>query len=162
MRRRRGEAVVVVAHIFPDDVSVRLGGKRGDDVRERLICSPAESAVGGFARPHSVARNAWITLGAGGGFAFVIPHRDKAAVRAGGDVWLPLSAGRGVGVQFERRAKGRATIGGANVADVARVTVAGIARVIDVMNDAVGPHGRLAPAHVPPVASPGELYMQAK
>jgi len=148
-------AVVIVAHIFRHNAWVRLAGKRRQNVREGFIRPPGDSVVGGLARKHLIAPNGGATLDTGlGGIALVIPHREKAAVRSGREVGLPLSLGRGIGVQLQWRAKGNATIHGADVEDISGIAVARVARVIDVVNDAA--HGRrLSPALVPPVATLG-------
>src|SRR5207247_1445385 len=68
----------------------------------------------------------------------VIPRCQEGASRADGKVGLPLGLSVvGVGVQLEWRGKGYAAVGGADVEDVGRVAVAGIAGIIDVMNYAV-------------------------
>ncbi len=104
-------AVVVVARIFRDDAWVRLAGQRGDYVGERIVSQPGQAVVVGLARPHSVTRNRRVALGAGGGLARVVPHREEGASRADRKVGLPLRTGSSIGVQFEWRAKGHATVG---------------------------------------------------
>ena len=59
---------------------------------------------------------------------------------------MPLRLGGiRVGVQLERRTEGHAAVGGADVKDVAGVTVTGVAGGIDEANDMVE-GGRLTPA----------------
>ena len=83
--------------------------------------------------------------------SLVIPHGEEAATGADRDVGLPLGLGGiGVVVQLEWCAKGLSLVRGANVEDVSRVTGGSVARVIDVVNDAVE-RSRLAPAHMSPV-----------
>src|SRR4030095_14666186 len=120
-------AVVVIARVFRYDAWVRLARKRGDYVAKLHVGEPGHALVSGLARPHPVAWNVGVTLGAAGGLTLVIPDRQKAAVLCDREVGLPLSAGTGICVQFEWRAKGRATIGGTDVEDVG--WIAGSARV---------------------------------
>jgi hypothetical protein len=59
--------------------------------------------------------------------------------------------GAGIGVELEGSAESDATVGGADVEDVAGVAGAGVAGRVDVVHDIVE-RGRLAPAHVSPVS----------
>ena len=71
------------------------------------------------------------------------------------EVGHPLRLGRlRVGVQLEGRAEGHAAVGGADVKDVAGITVTGVAGGIDVANDVVE-GGRLTPTLVSPVSGAG-------
>src|SRR4029077_5025981 len=88
-------------------------------------------------------------------WCLVIPRGEESTSFAGREVGLPLRLGGvGVGVQLERGAEGHAAVGGADVKDVAGVTVTGVAGGIDEGNDMVK-GGRLAPALVSPVSGVG-------
>ena len=128
-------AIVVVAPVFRYDARVLLAREGRDYITKLHVGEPGGAVVGGFARPHSVARNARVRVLAVGGFALVIPYRKEAAIRGGREVGLPLSAVSGVGVQFQWRAKGVAIVRGTDVEDIARI--AGPAGVIDVVHHAV-------------------------
>src|SRR5439155_17251104 len=65
---------------------------------------------------------------------------------------LPLRLGRvGIAVELEWGTEGHPAIGGADVEDIPRVAVAGVAGGINVVNHVVI-GGWLTPAHVPPVS----------
>src|ERR1051326_7982243 len=150
--RRR---VVVVAHINRYDAWIGLQRQRADYVRQRIVSQPGYTVVDGFTRMHLVARRAWTGGLATGCYSrsFVVPSGKECPPVADRKVRLPLGFGRiGVGVQLEWRAKGRATVGGANVKDIAWVA-AGLSG-INVANDVVV-RGRFTPAHVSPVSRAG-------
>src|SRR5258705_4777431 len=85
-------------------------------------------------------------------WCLVIPRGEEGTSFADREVGLPLRLGGiGVGVQLERRAEGQAAVGGADVKDVAGVTVTGVARGIDEGND-MAKGGRLTPALVSPLS----------
>jgi hypothetical protein len=76
-----GGAIVVVAHVVRDDSRLRMLRQRADHVREHIIRQPRHAVVVGLARPHPVARNGWVTSGAGGALAGVVPYREHRAIR---------------------------------------------------------------------------------
>ena len=77
---------------------------------------------------------------------------QRGATGANRKTRLPLRLKRvGIAVELERVTEGHPAIGGADVEDIPRVAVAGVAGGIDVVNHAVI-GGGLAPAHVPPVS----------
>ena len=144
-------AVVVVTCVSGLDARIVLRRKRSDYVGERVIRQPACAVVVGLARIHLVTGDSWITTRAAGAVARVIPRRQEGASRADRKVGLPLRTGSGIGVQFERRAKSRAAVGGADVIHITRVS-AGAVLGIDQVNEIVY-RSRLTPALVPPVAA---------
>src|SRR5206468_9857291 len=109
---------------------------------------PRGTVVGGFARKHLVARDGRVAHLAAGGAALVVPHREKSAAVADGNIRLPLSPGSGISIQFKWRAKGHPLVGGADIFDVTRIRAGAVLR-IDITNYAVV-GGRLTPTHVTP------------
>ena len=132
----------------------------GGHVRERHVALPGYTVVGRLIRVHLVAGSAGTRRLATGCYArrFVVPSGKECACVAGRKVGLPRRLGRVVvAVQLERSAEGHATVGGANVEDIAwaDATGAGTATCgIDVANDVVV-GGRFTPAHVSPVSRAG-------
>ena len=135
----------------PSRCSGRFVLEGADYVAEGHVGEPSRTVVGGLARPHPVARDAWVTFGAAGALARVIPRGEESASGADRNVRLPLRTGRGIGVQFERRAKGHTAIGGANVKDVARIGTGAVLGIDQVNNAVEG--GRFTPSLVPPEAT---------
>jgi hypothetical protein len=128
-----------------------LRRKRGNNVRKCIVRQPRRAVIVGSARPHPVAGNGRVAPGAASTLARVIPRRQEAASWAHREVRLPLRTNRSIGVQLERRGKGRAAVGRADVIDVAGVSASAMLR-IDQVNDVVQ-SSRLTPAFVPPVAA---------
>src|SRR5438105_5239708 len=136
-------------------VAPRLRGQRADYVREGIVRQPGDAVVVGPARIHPVTRGVDTRRASGRppAITLVIPDCKDGATRADRKVGLPLRLqGIGVAVQLEWGTEGLSLVGGADVEDVARITIAGVARGIDVVNHAVVA-SRLTPAHVPPVAT---------
>src|SRR4030095_13455379 len=114
-------AVVIVAHIAVHDPWVELRRQGGDYVREHVVRQPALPVIVGLARPHPVTRRVGTWRTATPGLSRVIPHRKQRASRADRKVRLPLGTGSCVGVQLEWRTEGDATVGGADVENVAGI-----------------------------------------
>ena len=133
------------------DARVVLRRERTDHIRERVIRQPACAVVVGLAGLHLITGDGSITTRTAGAVARVIPHRQEGATRADRKVGLPLRTGSGIGVQFERRAKGRTAVSRADVIDVTGIgagTVLGVNQVNEIVY-----RSRLTPTLVPPVAA---------
>src|SRR5262249_55587677 len=144
-------AIVVVASVIAEDERVLLRRQGCDYVRKHIVRQPVRAIVVGLARPHPVARNSLIPLGAVGGLPGIIPDGEEGASLADRKVRFQIRTASGISVKLKWRAKGEAPIGGADVVDIGRVA-AGTVLIIDVANYAIEP-GRLTPALVPEVAA---------
>src|SRR4029077_4143289 len=121
------------------------------------LTPPGRAVIGGLPGMHLITKGGRMARLATGRYSWclVIPRGEESTSFAGREVGLPLRLGGvGVGVQLERGAEGHAAVGGADVKDVAGVTVTGVAGGIDEGNDMVK-GGRLAPALVSPVSGVG-------
>ena len=150
-------AVVVVARVERLDTGIGLQRQRTGYIRGRFVSPPGRAVIGRLPGMHLITKG-----GGTGGLAtgrcprcLVIPRGEESASFADREVGLPLRLGGiSVSVQLERRTEGHAAVGGADVKDVAGVTVTGVAGGIDEGNDMVK-GGRLTPALVSPVSGAG-------
>ena len=156
LRKYRG-AVVIVARVERLDTGIALQRQRTGYIRGRFVSQPGHAVIGRLPGMHLVTK-----IGGTGGltagrcpWCLVIPRGEEGASFADREVGHPLRlGGLRVGVQLEGRAEGHAAVGGADVKDVAGITVTGVAGGIDEANDVVE-GGRLTPALVSPVSGAG-------
>src|SRR6266540_2774924 len=151
--RHRG-GVVVVARVCRYDAWFGLSRQRANCVREGIVRQPGHAVVVGPARIHSVTRAIAASHASRcpSAITLVVPDGKESSTGAHRKIGLPLRLSRiDIAVELEGGTESHPAIGGADVEDIPRVAVSGVARSIDVVNYAVE-GSRLAPAHVPPVS----------
>src|SRR5437667_7120240 len=148
MLGKNGRPIVVIARVARHNKRIALSWQWCDHIAEGHIGEPGCAIVSRLARPHPVAGDARVTLGATGALAPVIPHGENGATRANRNVRLPLRTGRGIAVQLERRTKGYTAISGADIIDVASICAGAVLRIHQVNNAVQG--GRFTPTLVSP------------
>src|SRR5581483_1597305 len=103
------------------------------------------------ARPHPVTGHRRVAHRAAGALPRVIPGGQQRPAGTYGNVGLPLRTRRGVGVQLQRRPKGKAPVSRANVVNIPRITPRPMLRIHQVHK--IVNRRRLTPALMPPVTA---------